>query len=134
MGKKKTHRKSTTIRIKADWQLHACWWCNSELVLPVVSGNKYYVMCFVCHARGPWSENSDHAAAIWNVGLAVAREAADLLERVQDYQKLIAMQRSRTIAASHAFQQAHDWPETHFPDLGELIDWLMEQRKLADCV
>lgn len=57
----------------------------------------------------------------WQIAEA---QLAALSSRVELFDRLIALQRKRTLAASEAWQKAHNKPHT-FPDLGELIDWLM---------
>ncbi len=68
-------------------------------------------------------------------------EAAALVEilteyhqRIDDFNRLIAMQHERMARASKVFKRANNWPAQMFPDLAELIDWLLDRsgRKEAE--
>lgn len=52
---------------------------------------------------------------------------AKLKVELEDYHALITLQHRRTVDADRIYQEAHGWPNTQFPDLGELIGWLLEQ-------
>lgn len=74
--------------------------------------------------RWGWSLNPE--------GVSRAGELADdahaELEALKDEQalhnRLIELQHERVLKADKAWQKAHNKPHT-FPDLGELIEWLM---------
>lgn len=54
---------------------------------------------------------------------------AKLKVELEDYHALITLQHRRTVDADRIYQEAHGWPNTQFPDLGELIWWLLDERE-----
>lgn len=57
--------------------------------------------------------------------------AAELSEKMTEYDALFKMQHSRTVHADKLWQTAHGQPDI-FPDLGTLIDWLMSRMSKAE--
>lgn len=53
----------------------------------------------------------------------------ELRSQFTDYEALIALQHRRTVDADRIYQEAHGWPDTKFPDLGELVGWLLGERE-----
>jgi len=64
--------------------------------------------------------------------LACLEEARKEIERLEselaDIESVFALQRTRCGAAQRAWQAAHNQPNV-FPDLGVLLEWLMEGRE-----
>lgn len=58
-------------------------------------------------------------------------ERDELRAEVEGHDRLLEMQRRRMGSAKKAWQEAHGKPDT-WPDLGELIEWLMSQRAEID--
>jgi hypothetical protein len=57
---------------------------------------------------------------------AAERSLSSAREEIDDYDRLINLQHSRTVKADKLWQEAHNKPDTT-PDLGALVDWLMER-------
>lgn len=53
----------------------------------------------------------------------------ELRSQFSDHEALIALQHRRTVDADRIYQEVHGWPNTQFPDLGELIWWLLDERE-----
>ena len=68
---------------------------------------------------------------LYRNGIALADEVERLREANQEYRQLIDLQHSRTVEADRAWQLAHNKPHV-IPDLGRLVEWLMESRGLHD--
>jgi hypothetical protein len=72
---------------------------------------------------------AEQLRSVYEDPLQEARQRiAELELEVSDYGRLIALQHTRVGAADLLFQQAHDWPAEKFPDLGRLVNWLLEER------
>ncbi|MDD2857776.1 MAG: hypothetical protein PHU75_03790 [Candidatus Nanopelagicales bacterium] len=70
--------------------------------------------------RGHASFEDEHCGA-------TADEVVDSLnERIQEYEDLFKLQKKRMRVATHRWQKAN-MKTTVFPDLGELLQWLMDQ-------
>lgn len=63
-----------------------------------------------------------------NNWLKLKAENATLKAEIKEYNSLIELQRKRTVDASRLWQGAHG--KSEFPDLGELIEWLMKEAGL----
>lgn len=55
-------------------------------------------------------------------------ELNDLRVKVADLRWLLKLQKQRTLEAHRLYQQTHGWPDNQYPDLGELIGWLVAER------
>lgn len=53
----------------------------------------------------------------------------ELRSQFSDYEALIVLQHRRAVDADRIYQEAHGWPNTKFPDLGELVGWLLGERE-----
>lgn len=66
----------------------------------------------------------------WRRALQVNKE---LQTERDDLQALFDLQHTRTVVADKAWQKAHNEPDI-LPDLGELIEWLLNEKTKADQV
>jgi hypothetical protein len=57
-------------------------------------------------------------------------EFKELMEKVEEYDELFKLQHSRVVKADKLWQKAFKKPHI-WPDLGVLVDWLMESRSRA---
>ena len=64
--------------------------------------------------------------------LELEKENADLKDQITEYEDLIKLQRKRSAEADKLWQQAHNRPNV-WPDLGQLLTWLLSQIKGAKC-
>jgi len=48
-----------------------------------------------------------------------------LREQLADNRALILVQHKHLIDACHVYQKAHSWTPEQYPDIGELLRWLM---------
>jgi hypothetical protein len=64
---------------------------------------------------------------IWtsDQNIAIRLELKAAYERIGEFEKLLAMQRKRTVEADKRFREANE--VDYWPDLGHLVGWLMEQ-------
>jgi len=53
-----------------------------------------------------------------------------LKAEIENHNCLIKLQHKRTVEASRLWQKAHGKSELEFPDLGELIEWLIKEAGL----
>lgn len=53
------------------------------------------------------------------------RDAETLREQLADNRALILVQHKHLIDACHVYQKAHSWTPEQYPDIGELLRWLM---------
>lgn len=62
----------------------------------------------------------------WINDYAVGVVIAKLKEQLAEFEKLISLQHKRSVQAIEAWQKAHNKPDV-WPDLGELLAWLMKE-------
>lgn len=72
-------------------------------------------------------ECSDHLSALRVLAAAIRRERANN----ESYKATFDLQHTRTVKADKLWQVAHDKPDV-WPDLGELIDWLLGRADAAE--
>lgn len=89
------------------------------------------------HTPGPWDL---YRGTGWVINLpeeqglkvnlvsdaVLIQHAPELLTEYLENRQLFALQRTRTMEAYRLWQQAHNQPHV-YPDLGELIGWLLER-------
>jgi hypothetical protein len=56
-----------------------------------------------------------------------------LQNEVANHEALLKLQRTRTFKADRLWQEAHNKPNV-YPDLGELVEWLIERGDKAEAV
>lgn len=61
---------------------------------------------------------------------AIIAENKALKIELAEYESLIALQHRRSVKASKLWQKAHG-EKNCWPDLGKLLEWLMEERRKA---
>lgn len=61
---------------------------------------------------------------IWSLARELEKQNAELKTELKGLQSLFELQHKRVVEADKLWQKAHDQPKA-WPDLGELIDWLL---------
>ena len=75
-----------------------------------------------------WFEKLDGKCSTCQENAELTDQLKRLSEDLAEKQALLALQHQRTLAAQRAWQESTG--NTHWPDLGQLIDWLMEQANI----
>jgi Lar family restriction alleviation protein len=109
-------------------ELLPCPFCGSKELTPLhddwVVGQEFAIRCVGCGCLGPRALTRPEAMKRWN---RPSDELAKLREEVAGYERLIQLQRKRMGEATKLWRQATGEHEGVWPDLGDLLEWLIKR-------